>query len=167
MKACRKLSWRQPSHLYQPLRHHPNCSSQDTKHDSRSTIQHTSLAASFVAANRYRLQTGFLLTSPKQTTVVLSNRYEKPPPGEYRNATGSESKAKSTTERYGAKKGRGLRITGRRPRVADRGSPLVSAHLGHSQPKGGFKGSQERWENEGGAGGMVGDQGLEPWTSPV
>jgi hypothetical protein len=32
-------------------------------------------------ANRYTVKTGFPVTHSKQTTVVLSNRYKKPPPG--------------------------------------------------------------------------------------
>jgi hypothetical protein len=32
-------------------------------------------------SNRYTLQTGFPVTPTKQTTVILSSRYKKPPPG--------------------------------------------------------------------------------------
>ncbi len=39
-----------------------------------------SLAASSVEATRYTLQTRLAVTHSKQTTAVLSNRYEKPPP---------------------------------------------------------------------------------------
>ena len=40
-----------------------------------------SLAASSVEANRYTLRIEIAVTPGKQTTVVLSNRYKKPPPG--------------------------------------------------------------------------------------
>jgi hypothetical protein len=53
-------------------------------HQSRVTNHTHSLAASFLEANGYSLQTGFPVTHSKQTTVVLSNRYDPTPWGEWR-----------------------------------------------------------------------------------
>jgi hypothetical protein len=50
-------------------------------HQSRVTNHTHSLAASFLEANGYSLQTGFPVTHSKQTTVVLSNRYDPSPCG--------------------------------------------------------------------------------------
>jgi hypothetical protein len=45
-------------------------------------------------SNRNIPETGIAVTYSKQTTVVLSNRNKKTPPGECTTGTGSETKAK-------------------------------------------------------------------------